>query len=62
MIAGKIKELAAKYAPEIIEIRHHLHAHPELSYKEFETSAFVRRQLNLSASPSKSWQKPGWLV
>jgi hippurate hydrolase len=46
MIAKRIKELAASYAPDIISIRHHLHAHPELSYKEFETSAFVRRQLD----------------
>lgn len=41
----KIKLLAKKYAPEFIEIRHHLHAHPELSYKEFETSKFVQARL-----------------
>ncbi|MFI5132791.1 MAG: M20 family metallopeptidase [Chitinophagales bacterium] len=42
----KIKALAKKYSPEFIEIRHHLHAHPELSYKEFETSKFVQQKLN----------------
>jgi amidohydrolase len=42
----KIKGLAKKYAPEFIEVRHHLHAHPELSYKEFETSKFVRQKLD----------------
>lgn len=41
----KIKGLAKKYAPEFIEVRHHLHAHPELSYKEFETSKLVQQQL-----------------
>src|ERR1051326_7705733 len=41
----KIKSLAKKYAPEIIEVRHHLHAHPELSYQEFETSKFVQSKL-----------------
>ncbi|HMU45792.1 MAG TPA: M20 family metallopeptidase [Chitinophagaceae bacterium] len=41
----KIKELAKKYAPEFIEVRHHLHAHPELSYQEFETSKFVQNKL-----------------
>lgn len=46
MIEGRIKELASRYAPDIINIRHHLHAHPELSYKEFETSAFVKQQLD----------------
>ncbi len=40
-----IKSLARKYAPEFIEIRHHLHAHPELSYQEFETSKFVQTKL-----------------
>ncbi|MEI6946754.1 M20 family metallopeptidase [Paraflavisolibacter sp. H34] len=41
----KIKELARLYAPEFIGVRRHLHAHPELSYKEFETSKFVQQQL-----------------
>lgn len=41
----KIKELAKKYANEFIKVRQHLHAHPELSYKEFETAKFVQSQL-----------------
>src|SRR5215213_8860018 len=41
----RIKALAKQYAPEFIEIRHHLHAHPELSYQEFETSKFVQQKL-----------------
>ena len=41
----KIKQLAKQYAPQFIEVRHHLHAHPELSYKEFETSKFVQQKL-----------------
>ena len=42
----KIKELSASYAQEFITIRNHLHAHPELSYKEFETSAFIQEKLS----------------
>ena len=42
---SKIKALAKKYAPEFIEVRHHLHAHPELSYQEYETSKFVQQRL-----------------
>lgn len=42
----KIKTLAKQYAAEFIEVRHHLHAHPELSYKEFETSKFVQQKLH----------------
>ncbi len=45
MIKEKIKELAKKFAPEFIEVRHHLHANPELSYQEFETSKFIQSKL-----------------
>jgi len=41
----KIKALAREYAPAQIAVRHHLHAHPELSYQEFETAAYVKAQL-----------------
>jgi hippurate hydrolase len=46
MIEGRIKELAAKYAPDTIGIRRHLHAHPELSYQEFGTATFVQQKLD----------------
>jgi len=45
MLSQKIRELASRYAPEFIEVRHHLHANPELSYKEFQTSAYVQEKL-----------------
>ena len=45
MLTDKIHHLARQYAPETIDIRRHLHAHPELSYKEFETSRFVQNKL-----------------
>src|SRR5215211_3661992 len=41
----RIKAMAKQYAPEFIEIRQHLHTHPELSYQEFETSKFVQSKL-----------------
>lgn len=40
-----IQSLAKQYAPEFIAVRHHLHAHPELSYQEFETSKYVQGKL-----------------
>ncbi len=45
MLQNQIKELAKKYADEFIQVRHHLHAHPELSYQEFETSTFIQQKL-----------------
>ncbi|HYG16549.1 MAG TPA: M20 family metallopeptidase [Bacteroidia bacterium] len=41
----EIKELAARYAAENINNRRHLHAHPELSYQEYETAKFVETRL-----------------
>jgi hippurate hydrolase len=41
----KIKALAAKYKDEFISVRHHLHANPELSYQEYETSKFIQSKL-----------------
>ncbi len=45
MLKEKIKSLAKKYSDEFIQVRHHLHAHPELSYQEFETSKFIQSKL-----------------
>jgi amidohydrolase len=46
-----IKTLAKQYADEFINIRHHLHAHPELSFEEYNTSQFIQQQLT-------AWQIP----
>jgi len=45
MLKEKIRSLAKNYGPEFVEIRHHLHSHPELSYQEFETSKFIQQKL-----------------
>lgn len=36
-----IKSMAAEISAEVISMRRHLHQHPELSFEEYETSAFV---------------------
>src|SRR3982750_3093238 len=51
MLKEKIRQLAKQYASETIDIRRYLHAHPELSYKEFETSAFVQEKLTALGIP-----------
>lgn len=38
---NQIKELATSLAPRLIEIRRHIHAHPELSGQEYQTAAYV---------------------
>lgn len=45
MLNEKIKQLAKQYAPELISVRRHLHANPELSYQEFKTAEYVKARL-----------------
>ncbi len=45
MLQQKIKDLSKQFASEFIAIRQHLHANPELSYQEFETSKFIQAKL-----------------
>jgi amidohydrolase len=44
-LSAKVKELAKKYTSDIIADRRHLHANPELSFKEFNTAKFVVAKL-----------------
>ena len=43
---NKIKELAESFFSEIVSIRRHLHKYPELSFNEYETSAYIKSILN----------------
>lgn len=40
-----IRKKALDYFPEIQEIRHHIHANPELSFEEHKTAAFISGKL-----------------
>lgn len=44
---NKIQDLATKIHNDVIGYRHHIHSNPELSYQEFQTSAFIKEKLNL---------------
>jgi len=43
--AASIRALIAEEMPQLVAIRHDLHAHPELGYEERRTSAVVQREL-----------------
>ncbi|MFZ4547808.1 MAG: M20 metallopeptidase family protein [Bacteroidales bacterium] len=47
----KIKSLSAKYASDVISIRRHLHAHPELSELEIKTADFICKTLDSYSIP-----------
>ena len=49
----KIILLSAKYFPEVVSIRRHLHAHPELSFEEYNTSKFISGKLKEWGIPYK---------
>lgn len=44
----RIKDLATNLAPRLVEIRRHIHSHPELSGQEYQTAAFVAGVLSSS--------------
>ena len=46
MLHDEIKQLAKQVHSKVINTRRHLHKHPELSFKEFETSAFIKSRLD----------------
>jgi amidohydrolase len=41
----KIKGLSEEYSQGVVEMRRHIHAHPELSYQEYNTVSYVAGQL-----------------
>src|SRR4051812_34908761 len=41
-----IRQQAQSLLPELQRIRHHIHAHPELSFQEFETAKFIAAELD----------------
>lgn len=44
-------ELAKKHQSYMVDLRRHLHMHPEVSFQEFETSKLVRRELDQLGIP-----------
>jgi amidohydrolase len=51
MIKERIKALANQIQQEVTANRRHLHAHPELSFQEYQTAAFIQAQLNSLGIP-----------
>ena len=61
MLKERIKSLAQAYKQEVIAVRRHLHAHPELSFKEVETAAFVAEKLkDIGITEIESKATTGW--
>ncbi|MGH2644918.1 MAG: M20 metallopeptidase family protein, partial [Chitinophagaceae bacterium] len=54
-----IKQLCSQWADEFIQIRHHLHSHPELSFQEYETSKFIQQKLKELGIPCEILAETG---
>lgn len=53
-------DLSKEIYPELKSIRAHLHSYPELSFKEFETSLYIKSKLNdWGISFTDGWVKTG---
>tara|TARA_B100001250_G_scaffold74574_1_gene60932 strand:+ start:4369 stop:5538 length:1170 start_codon:yes stop_codon:yes gene_type:complete len=50
---NKIKQLAENIFDDVLEIRRHIHRNPELSFKEHETSSYIKSILTLWQIPFK---------
>ena len=54
-LKNKIKSLSESYFKDTVEIRRHLHAFPELSFKEFKTSDYIQQKLLDYGIPFYFW-------
>lgn len=51
---SQIQELSKKYLKDSISIRRYLHQHPEVSYKEYETTKYIKGKLDEIGIPYES--------
>lgn len=59
MIKEKIQTLASEIYEQVVGFRQHIHANPELSFKEFETSAYIQEQLKAWGIPFSTMANTG---
>jgi amidohydrolase len=58
-LKAAVQAAARDLLPRIIKIRRHLHAHPELSFEEFNTAAFIEDELDALGIPHERMVKTG---
>lgn len=59
MLINKIKAIAETIYQEVKANRRHLHAHPELSFEEYKTAAFVKIELSKLGIPFEEMANTG---
>jgi amidohydrolase len=62
MLKETIQNLSKEIHQQTIQLRRHLHMHPELSFQEFNTAAFIKNQLDEMNIPWTSVANTGVLA
>lgn len=57
-----MQELIQQILPEAIAIRRHIHANPELSFEEYETSSFIKAALDKLGIAAVPMAGTGWVA
>ena len=58
-LKSNIQQLAKDFFTETVENRRHLHQNPELSFEEYQTSAFVKQKLDELNIPYQTMANTG---
>ncbi|RSM65222.1 amidohydrolase [Actinoplanes sp. ATCC 53533] len=61
-LPGQLDRWLAARGPELVTIRRHIHAHPELSNAEFETAALIARELAVAGLSPRLLPKGNGLI
>jgi amidohydrolase len=61
-LPGQLDRWLASRGAELVAVRRHIHAHPELSHQEFETAALVARELKLAGLSPKMLPKGNGVI
>ncbi len=59
MLKNKIQSISEKLHQKVVEMRRHIHANPELSFREYETSAFIENKLKELGIPYEKMADTG---
>lgn len=58
-LKSEIQQLAKEFFSETVELRRHFHSNPELSFEEFQTSAYIKQILENLGIPYESMANTG---
>ena len=61
-LSDRIKQLAEQHFDDLVTMRRHLHSHPELSFEEHDTTAYIAAQLKTNGYDLRSITETGGFI